>query len=300
MAHPIWNKIRLKLKKVLLLSSIKNFLRMPKNLIAIRGQMDELHDLLLAVHIKQLQETQLNPLNRYGKKCFSQTDEDGITLEILRRIKKTGNGVFAEFGVADGTENNTLILVALGWKGFWVGGDELAFDADVNKRRFSYIKNWITLDNIVSLANKGLSDIGEKSVDLISLDLDGNDYYFVEALLRNLPQPKVFIVEYNAKFPPPIKFKIQYNDKHIWNADDYFGASLNSFAELFERYGYSLICCNAHTGANAFFVQNAYMHLFEDVPKDINDIFMEPKYYLYKNFGHKKSLKTIVNIFNSQ
>lgn len=299
MLPPTLNKIRLKLKKILLISSIQNFLRVPKNLIAIRGQLDELHDLLLSAHIKQQQATQLNPLNKFGKKCYSQSDEDGITLEILKRLNLIEKGVFAEFGVSDGTENNTLVLAALGWKGFWVGGEDLAFNADINKRRFSYIKEWITLDNIVSLAQKGLSDIGEKRVDLMALDLDGNDYYFVEGLLKSGLHPKVFVVEYNAKFPPPIKFKIKYNDKHIWSGDDYFGASLSSFTELFGQYGYTLICCNAHTGANAFFIQNSYLHLFEDVPKDIGDIFMEPKYYVYKNFGHKQSLNTIINIFDS-
>jgi len=48
-----------------------------------------------------------NPLNRFGAKYFSQTDEDGITLEIVRRIGIRG-GTFAELGVGDGLENNAL------------------------------------------------------------------------------------------------------------------------------------------------------------------------------------------------
>ena len=48
------------------------------------------------------------------KKCFSQTDEDGITIEILRRIGCLEKGTFAEFGPGDGMENNTLILKSLG------------------------------------------------------------------------------------------------------------------------------------------------------------------------------------------
>src|SRR5689334_19646631 len=68
-----------------------------------------------------------NPFNRFGKKTFSQTDEDGLTFEIVRRLGLE-KGTFAEFGVGDGLENNTLSLIAAKWRGFWAGNEELAFD----------------------------------------------------------------------------------------------------------------------------------------------------------------------------
>src|SRR4051794_18750785 len=51
-----------------------------------------------------------NPLVRSGAKYFSQNDEDGILLEILRRIGLE-KGVAAELGIGNGLENNTLILL---------------------------------------------------------------------------------------------------------------------------------------------------------------------------------------------
>jgi hypothetical protein len=139
----------------------------------------------------------------------------------------------------------------------------------------------------------GMQDLHEKNVDLISLDLDGNDLYFCENLLKNGYKPKVFIVEYNAKFPPPIEFSIDYDPNHIWDNSDYQGASLQSFANLFEKYEYSLICCNAATGGNAFFVKNIYSDLFPEVPKGIEDIYVDQKYSLIDKYGHNMSLKTI-------
>ena len=59
--------------------------------------------------------------------------------------------------------------------------------------------------------DKGKSDLGVDDVDLISVDLDGNDLYFCEELLKKGFNPSVFIVEYNAKFPPPIQFCIDYD-----------------------------------------------------------------------------------------
>src|SRR5947209_3607764 len=79
------------------------------------------HDFLIRAQWEQSFSATKNPLNRFGGKYFSQADEDGITLEIIKRLGiKTGT--FAELGVGNGLENNTLILLANGWRGFWIGG----------------------------------------------------------------------------------------------------------------------------------------------------------------------------------
>lgn len=283
------SELLLKLKKIF--SKIYDFFNLP-------NQLRDLQDLIIFHQTKLLQLNHSNPLNKFGKKCFSQADEDGITLEILRRINKTDKGVYAEFGVGNGTENNTLILAALGWAGFWVGGEDLTFNVDRKTNpNFSYQKEWITLENIVRFTKKGLSDIGTDDLDVISLDLDGNDIYLVEELLKNKFRPKIFIVEYNAKFPPPVNFKIPYDPEHSWKNDDYFGASLSSFNNVFNKFNYKLICCNSQTGANAFFIDSCYSEFFTDVPDDINQIYAEPRYHLYNRYGHKQSTRTIKSIF---
>jgi hypothetical protein len=71
------------------------------------------------------------------------------------------------------------------------------------------------------------------------------------ARLEHGVRPKLFIAEYNAKFPPAIDFRIAYDETHTWKSDDYYGASLKSLADLLGRYGYTLVCCNT-SGVNAF------------------------------------------------
>ena len=281
-----------------LVKHVRNFFHNLANK-PVRNQLMELKNLVLFDQTKKLQSAHPNPLNKFGKKCFSQTDEDGITLEILRRIKQIADGVYAEFGVGDGTENNTLILAALGWKGFWVGGEKLTINVDSSKRKkFVYLREWVTAENILDLTEKGCSEIDSEEIDVISLDLDGNDIYFVEKLLAKGFKPKLFIVEYNGKFPPPVKFQIEYDPKHVWKSDDYYGASLASFDSLFNDFGYKLVCCNSHTGVNAFFVDAAYLEFFSDVPTDINQIYVEPRYHRYTRYGHTQSLRTINKIIN--
>jgi len=89
-------------------------------------------------------------------------------------------------------------------------------------------------------------------VDLLSIDLDGNDYYVLDAI-RSI-SPRVIVAEYNSKFPADIPWIIEYNEDHRWDSTDYFGASLKSLETLLSTRGYSLVGCNI-LGTNAFFVR---------------------------------------------
>jgi hypothetical protein len=148
--------------------------------------LTQLKDMILNFQTTQLQSAHQNPLNKFGRKCFSQTDEDGITLEIIRRIG-IEDGIYAEFGVGNGLENNTLILGALGWTGFWVGGEDLAFDAAAT-RRLRFLKSWISCENIARLALEGIERIGGRVPDVLSLDLDGNGLAGQQLSLVHLSQ----------------------------------------------------------------------------------------------------------------
>ncbi len=266
-----------------------------------RGQSDLLrlqHDVALRSVWMQSIGAAKNPLNKFGAKYFSQADEDGITLEIVRRLG-LDSGTFAELGVGDGLENNTLILLANNWRGFWIGGQKLSFDATVNPDRFSFFQSWVSQENIVPLIKTGLGRLAADDVDVLSLDLDGNDYYFIRKVLQSGILPKLFIVEYNGKFPPPIKWTIAYDPDHHWDGTDYHGASIALLAELFSQHSYTLVCCNAATGVNAFFVRNQFLSSFADVPTAIEDIFVGGRYQLFHRWGNPPSPKTIERMLKS-
>jgi len=145
----------------------------------MKSDIANLTDLVVQINNELRRDRSRNPLNDYGYKCFSQSDEDGITLEILRRIGGVDKGVFAEFGVGNGTENNTLILAAMGWRGFWVGGEKLAFDVRPPAQiGFAYIRDWVTRDNIVDHTKAGMKAIGADCIGLY-----GNEYAEVVATI---------------------------------------------------------------------------------------------------------------------
>src|SRR5262249_11524755 len=85
-----------------------------------------------------LELTGKNPLMAHGRRYFSQNDEDGILLEILRRLSITEPSSFCEFGVGNGTENNTIILLAMKWRGIWVGEEDLAFECPISGSRLAF------------------------------------------------------------------------------------------------------------------------------------------------------------------
>jgi hypothetical protein len=258
-----------------------------------------LHDINLQLLHAELAKCAKNPLNRFGAKYFSQTDEDGITLEIVKRLGiKTGT--FAELGVGNGLENNTLILLANRWRGFWIGGEDLAFNHRLNPKRFAFFKSWVSLENIIPLMQQGFERIATNELDVLGLDLDGNDFYIAGELLKAGILPKLFILEYNAKFPPPIEWTIKYDANFYWDMTDYQGASLASFSELLTAFSYTLICCNAASGSNAFFLKNKYLSHFGDVPKNIEDIFVGCRYHFYKQWGHAPSAKTVERMLVDQ
>lgn len=191
----------------------------------------------------------------YAYKVYSQSDEDGITAEIFRRIG-TDSRVFVEFGVGDGLENNTVSLLLSGWSGLWIEGDPRlcgvirgGFPGLLGSGRLKLINSFVTPENIDGLI---VGSLATTQVDLLSVDIDGNDAHVLSHITSI--RPRVVIVEYNAKFGPSIDYCMPYKADHAWRKSDTFGASLKHFERLLGGRGYSLVCCNV-VGTNAFFVR---------------------------------------------
>lgn len=232
-----------------------------------------------------------NPLVRCAAKYFSQNDEDGILLEILHRIPlKTG--VALELGVGDGLENNSLILLMLRWRVLWVGGEDLRFSIPSKCENLRFVKTWITRENCAQVIADALNSMNANNPDVISIDLDGNDIYILETLLERGHRPSVFIVEYNGKFPPPIKWRVEYDPYHRSDLSDYQGASLQDFVDVMSAAGYRLVCCNL-TGLNGFFVHLDHLDKFRDVPSEVSELFYPADYAPLQQIGNWTSAKTI-------
>lgn len=194
-------------------------------------------------------------LTAYGFTAYSQADEDGILAEIYKRIGTTDRR-FIEFGAGDGLENNSTYLLLTGWTGLWMDGspENIAtirkwFGDYLSDDRLKVNQCFITRENLNDLISaSGIS--GE--IDFLSIDIDGNDYWMWEAL--KAVNPRVVAIEYNATFRPPNRIVQEYNPTHVWNSDNYFGASLSALEALGDKLGYVLVGCS-WAGTNAFFIR---------------------------------------------
>jgi len=192
-------------------------------------------------------------LTAYELRVFSQNGEDGVLAEILRRIG-VADGTFAEFGIQDGTEGNTVFLAqVLGWRGAYLEADAAAYAA--LERRYAANPRVRTLHAAVEpdtveelLARAGVPP----EPDVVSIDVDGNDYWIWRALERF--GPRVVIVEYNGSLDPASRRVMPYTPGYRWDHTSGYGASLGALEDLAQEKGYRLV----HTdlaGVNAFFVR---------------------------------------------
>jgi hypothetical protein len=200
-----------------------------------------------------------NDIRQAEFRVFSQWGEDGIIQYLVHSID-TGRRTFVEFGVEDYTEANTrFLLINNQWSG-------LVIDASADN--IAYIKRdpiywacnlkaelaFVTRDNINAIIEgNGISgDIG-----LLSVDIDGNDYWLWQAI--EVISPRIVVCEYNSHFGPTAQITIPYDaaftrDKAHFSKV-YYGTSIASLHSLGRTKGYSLVASNS-AGNNIFFVRD--------------------------------------------
>jgi len=217
----------------------------------------------------------------------SQNNEDGILAEIFRRIG-TNSRRFVEFGVGDGRENNTRLLLDLGWSGVWVDADPKGIAA-IRERlagaiadgRLTVVEALVTRENAAALA-----DPGPDGLDLLSLDIDYNTSH-VWATLGGW-RPRVCCIEYNAHYPPAVSWEVPYEPERPWRGDTNFGASLKRLEEIGDGLGYRLVGCDL-MGVNAFFVRDDLVSeaVFQP-PFTAEQHHEPPRFFLVHPRGHPR------------
>lgn len=228
-------------------------------------------------------------LNKYEAKVFSQGGEDGIISEIFRRVGTT-NKIFVEFGAGNGMENNTVLLLREDWSGVWLEADRSSvesirtyFSREIKAGRLSVYQEFITAENIQALFAKAKVPA---EFDLLSIDIDRNDYWVWEKIEQY--RPRVVVIEYNAIFPPGIQWIVEYNPGAMWDGSSRAGASLTSLELLGRKKGYKLVGCSLQ-GVNAFFVRDAFVGTAFCEPFTAQNHYEPPRYFLNKRkLGHPR------------
>lgn len=192
-------------------------------------------------------------LTSYELRVFSQNGEDGVIAEVLRRIG-VEEGYFVEFGIDRGHEGNCVALADLfGWRGLFIEADAAAHAALERKYRgtpaVTTRRARISAETIEPLfAAAGVPE----EPDLLSIDIDGNDFWIWRAIRRY--RPRVVVIEYNAALDPRSRLVQPYDADRGWDGSERYGASLGALTALGEAKGWRLVHSDL-TGVNAFFVR---------------------------------------------
>jgi hypothetical protein len=196
-------------------------------------------------------------LRRAGFKVFSQWDEDGIIQYLIHHVP-IASRTFIEFGVENYEESNTrFLLLNDHWQGVvldacsddidYIRSDRIHWQFDLQARQA-----WITRANIDALLEP--AGFGE-DVGLLSIDLNGNDYWIWQAM--ESIRPRIVIVEYNSLLglrPLAVPYRDDFDRTAAHHSNQYYGSSLTALYRLARGKGYILAGSNIW-GHNAFFVR---------------------------------------------
>lgn len=205
-------------------------------------------------------QNQLPDIKTTGFKVFSQFEEDGILLYLFSIIGE-GSKTFIEIGANDGINSNcSNLAVHFGWTGLFFEGDPQLIKRG---RKFysriptpwhpkpTFVQAIIKRENINELIRQnGLSG----DIELLSIDIDGNDYWVWDAI--EIVKPKVVVIETHTEFGTN-NIVVPYDPNYMFPGKHpvYHGASVIAMNKLAEKKGYRLVAAS-DLGINQIFLRN--------------------------------------------
>jgi len=233
--------------------------RLPKldELDRVKDRLDNVIEAVGRIEARQLRGTR-GSLRDHEFRVYSHAGEDGIIQFLVHSIDIPSR-TFVEFGVEDYREANTRFLLQReGWRGLVMDGNEdnisaIRADPVYWNHDLTAVNAFVTRENIDRLlADNGFTgDLG-----LLSVDIDGNDYWVFEAITA--VRPAIAVVEYNHRFGPARSVTIPYDPAFVRRRHDTSwlctGASLAAIVGVANRKGMDFVGCNSF-GNNAFLVR---------------------------------------------
>lgn len=198
-------------------------------------------------------------LSDFGWNRFSQFGEDGAVAHCLGLIGESSR-FCVEIGAGDGFHlSNTALLREKGWTALLAEADDARFrDLERNAPEEECVHVVVGPGNINEL-------IAGRAVDVMSIDVDGDDWFIFEAMTC---RPRLVVIEFNCSVPPHLSMRGA-------RLGGRFGASAKAMVELAEAKGYALVGIN-HT--NAFFVPQELAVHFEGYETDLSVLMADRRW----------------------
>jgi hypothetical protein len=208
----------------------------------------------------------------------SQWGEDGLLEYVLSKLP-VRDKYLVEFGAWDGKylSNSFHAIEKLGYSGILIEMNLERFN-ELEKNMAAY--KCICINSMVGYEGTSKLDfiLGQTNIprdfDLLSVDIDGNDYQVWEALVKY--KPKVVVIEINSFIPPGVD-SINKPDRPFEFSVS--GSSISAMYKLGAAKGYKLI---ANVGCNAIFVCEEFYGLYHQ------RVLNEFDFFTFESFSRKQ------------
>ena len=264
-----------------------------KKIIRVGKSSDEFKKLTLGkLLIERNKSKKIEKIEDIEFKIFSQFGDDGIIQFLIDKLEidyEYQN--FIEFGVEDYSEANTkFLLLNNNWSGLILDSSNENIE-NIKKNNFFWkfdleaIECFIKKENINSIITN--SNIYKKKIGILSIDIDGNDYWVWKEI--NVIDPLIVIVEYNSSFGFEKKVSIPYNQSFerskAHHSNLYWGASIEALKFLAAQKGYNFLTTNS-AGNNAYFIKK---NLFDKIKLNIKKNTYQSKFRESRDESGKKT-----------
>jgi len=225
-------------------------------------------------------------------KIFSQFGDDGIIQFLIEKLEiEYEYQNFIEFGVEDYSEANTkFLLLNNNWSGLILDSSHENIE-NIKKKNFFWkfdleaIKCFIKKENINSIIAN--SSINKKKIGILSIDIDGNDYWVWKEI--NVIDPLIVVIEYNSTFGSEKKISIPYKSdferSKAHHSNLYWGASIEALKFLALKKGYNFLTTNS-AGNNAYFIKK---NISDKIKLDLKKNIYQSKFRESRNESGKKT-----------
>lgn len=173
---------------------------------------------------------------------FSHSNEEQILAKYIDELLPAWQPkTVVDIGAGNGVRwSNSYALMVQGWKILGIEADskKAALLAKVYRNFPNAHAHHSRVDPVN--INSVLEHYGiEKNFGVLCLDIDGNDYWMLDAILSSF-RPALIVTEINEKIPPPVRFVVKY-DPDFRLRHHFYGFSIAALADLCARHGYGIL-----------------------------------------------------------
>lgn len=229
-------------------------------------------------------------------KVFSQWGEDGI-LDFLCEKMGISKPKMLEVGAGNFRECNSRFLAENRNASVYLVDGRLDLittaekDPLIWKNHLFAVNTWVTPENIQSICKDAANKMG--GIDIFSLDIDGNDYWVLDAC--PLDGVEIIVVEYNPLFGASLPVTVPRDDKFERRTKHYsclyYGASLPAFISLLQDKDFAFIGTN-RVGNNAFFIRSENLKKVSIKPSDDLSVYVDWRIREARNVDGKLSFQS--------